>query len=113
MKRWFDGIVILGLAIYAAPFGWQLFTSLRPDAELLGPGWWTGRLTLAHYRNVRGESLLRRALWNSAACSGSSPAASKSNAVEERRRFPAALRALGAWGPCRGPHSDRISAQWR
>src|SRR5438552_16601970 len=27
--------------------------------------------------------------------------------IEERPGFPGALRRLGVWGPCRGPHVDR------
>src|SRR5439155_17080170 len=27
--------------------------------------------------------------------------------IEERPGFPGALRTLGGWGPCRGPHVDR------
>jgi trehalose/maltose transport system permease protein len=61
-----DWLVIGGLALYAAPFGWQLLTSLRPDADLLQPGFWSGALTAAHYRNVFVASPLPRALVNSA-----------------------------------------------
>ena len=67
MKRWLERLVLLALVGYATPIIWQALTSLRPDSELLlQPAAWTGRLTLAHYRNVFAESLLPRALWNSA-----------------------------------------------
>ncbi|HEY7653571.1 MAG TPA: carbohydrate ABC transporter permease [Methylomirabilota bacterium] len=61
-----DALVLLGLALYAAPFFWQALTSLRPDAELLPLArLWPSRLTLAHYDVVFRQSLMPRALLNS------------------------------------------------
>jgi len=61
-----DALVLLGLALYAAPFFWQALTSLRPDAELLPLAHlWPSRLTLAHYEVVFRQSLMPRALVNS------------------------------------------------
>jgi multiple sugar transport system permease protein len=61
-----DGAVIVGLALYAAPFFWQALTSLRPDAELLPlTSLWPSRLTIVHYAAVLRESLMPRALLNS------------------------------------------------
>jgi multiple sugar transport system permease protein len=61
-----DALVLLGLAVYAAPFFWQALTSLRPDAELLPLAHlWPSRLTLAHYDVVFRQSLMPRALVNS------------------------------------------------
>jgi multiple sugar transport system permease protein len=61
-----DALVLLGLALYAAPFFWQALTSLRPDAELLPLAQlWPSRLTLAHYDVVFRQSLMPRALVNS------------------------------------------------
>lgn len=64
--RWRDGAVLCLLAAYAAPYAWQLLTSLRPEAELLlVPPLLPSRLTLEHYRVVFGQSLLPHALYNS------------------------------------------------
>ena len=30
-----DAAVLLGLAVYALPFFWQVLTSLKPEAELM------------------------------------------------------------------------------
>jgi len=61
-----DGLVLLALAVYAAPFFWQTLTSLRPDAELLPlTRLVPSRLTLAHYQVVFDQSLMPRALVNS------------------------------------------------
>lgn len=61
-----DALVLLGLALYAAPFFWQALTSLRPDAELLPLAHlWPSRLTLVHYDVVFRQSLMPRALVNS------------------------------------------------
>ena len=61
-----DGLVLLALAVYAAPFFWQAMTSLRPDTELLPlTHLWPSRLTLAHYDVVFRQSLMPRALVNS------------------------------------------------
>lgn len=61
-----DGLVVLGLAVYAAPFFWQVLTSLRPDPELLPlTHLWPSHLTLVHYDVVLGRSLMGRALGNS------------------------------------------------
>ncbi len=66
MKRVGDVLVLLALAIYAAPVLWEVRTSLTPDARLLDPsGWWPIDVTLAHYRAVLTQSPLPRALWNS------------------------------------------------
>ena len=61
-----DGAVLLALVAYAAPFFWQLLTSLKPEAELLVlPPLLPTRLTLVHYVAVLEESLIPRALLNS------------------------------------------------
>lgn len=61
-----DGLVLLLLAAYAAPFFWQLLTSFKPESELLAlPPLWPTRPTLAHYAVVLGQSPLPRALVNS------------------------------------------------
>jgi ABC-type glycerol-3-phosphate transport system permease component len=61
-----DGLVLLLLVAYAAPFFWQLLTSFKPETELLVlPPLWPTRPTLAHYAVVLRESLLPRALLNS------------------------------------------------
>jgi len=66
-----DLVVVLALALYAAPFFWQLLTSLKPEAELLRiPPVLPSRLTLEHYRVVFGQSLLPRALVNSLGIAG-------------------------------------------
>lgn len=68
MRRWADALVLAALAVYAAPVGWQLLTSLAPDAALLEPARWRlADLTLAHYRVVVAQSPLPRALANSLA----------------------------------------------
>ena len=61
-----DLLVLVALAAYAAPFFWQLLTSLKPEGELLRvPPLLPSRLTLAHYRVVLEQSLIPRALVNS------------------------------------------------
>ena len=58
-----DGLVLVALALYAAPFFWQALTSLRPDAELLPlTHLWPSRLTLVHYDAVLRQSMMPRAL---------------------------------------------------
>jgi multiple sugar transport system permease protein len=67
MRRLGDVAVVAALAIYAAPIGWQLLTSLTPEAALLDLGHaWPSRLTLAHYHAVLTASPMPRALLNSA-----------------------------------------------
>ncbi len=62
-----DVAVLLLLTVYAIPFFWQLLTSFKPEAELLRlPPLLPSRLTLAHYQVVFEQSLLPRALANSA-----------------------------------------------
>lgn len=61
-----DVAVLLLLAVWAAPYFWQLRTSFTPDVELLA----TARVlpatpTLAHYRAVVEKSVMPRALGNS------------------------------------------------
>lgn len=66
MKRLRDALLLLAFAAWAAPVGWQVLTSLTPDAELLDPRrWWPSQPTLAHYRVVVAASPLPRALANS------------------------------------------------
>ena len=61
-----DGAVLAALALYAAPFFWQVLTSLRPEGELLRlPPLLPSTLTLEHYRVVFSQSPLPRALLNS------------------------------------------------
>ncbi len=61
-----DALVLLALAVYAAPFFWQALTSLRPDSELLPlTHLWPSRLTLAHFDVVFRQSLIPRAIVNS------------------------------------------------
>jgi len=63
-----DGVVLVALALYAAPFFWQLLTSFKPEAELLRlPPLLPTYLTTEHYRVVLQQSALPRALANSAA----------------------------------------------
>jgi len=63
---WRGGLVLGALALYAAPFFWQLLTSVRPEAELLQvPPFLPSRPTLEHYRVVLWQSGLPRALANS------------------------------------------------
>lgn len=67
MRRLRDVAVLALLVIYAAPFGWQVLTSVTPDAELLDlTRWVPSHLTLAHYGAVLERSPLPRALINSA-----------------------------------------------
>jgi multiple sugar transport system permease protein len=66
VRRLRDALLVLAVALYAAPAGWQLLTSVTPDAELLAPSrWWPAAPTLDHYRAVLGQSPLPRALANS------------------------------------------------
>ena len=61
-----DGVVLVGLALYAAPFFWQVLTSFKPEAELLRlPPLLPSHVTLAHYRVVLEQSPVPRALGNS------------------------------------------------
>jgi multiple sugar transport system permease protein len=61
-----DLVVLALLALYAAPFLWQLLTSFKPESELLRvPPLWPSRLTLEHYRVVFAQSAMPRALVNS------------------------------------------------
>ena len=61
-----DTLVLIALAGYAAPFFWQLLTSLKPEGELLKlPPLLPTELTLVHYRVVLEQSTLPRALLNS------------------------------------------------
>ena len=61
-----DTMVLIALAGYAAPFFWQLLTSLKPEGELLKlPPLLPTELTLVHYRVVLEQSTLPRALLNS------------------------------------------------
>ena len=67
--RWLGhALVLAALAVWVAPVGWHVVTSLTPEAELLDLGaTWPSRLTLEHYRAVVAASPLPRALLNSAA----------------------------------------------
>ena len=66
-----DVLVLALLALYAAPFLWQLLTSFKPEAELLRlPPLLPTRLTAEHYRVVFTQSTLPRALLNSLAVAG-------------------------------------------
>jgi multiple sugar transport system permease protein len=61
-----DAAVLLGLAVYALPFFWQVLTSLKPEAELmLLPPLLPSRLSWEHYQVVLERSLMLRALVNS------------------------------------------------
>ena len=61
-----DAAVLVGLALYALPFFWQVLTSLKPEAELmLLPPLLPSRLTWEHYQVVLERSLMLRALVNS------------------------------------------------
>jgi len=63
-----DVVVLAALIVYAAPFFWQVLTSLKPEADLLRlPPLFPESLTLAHYRVVFQQSPLPRALMNSLA----------------------------------------------
>jgi ABC-type glycerol-3-phosphate transport system permease component len=62
-----DIAVIVALALYALPAGWQVLTSLTPSEALMDLGQaWPARLTLEHYRAVVATSPMPRALLNSA-----------------------------------------------
>jgi ABC-type glycerol-3-phosphate transport system permease component len=59
------GIVLL-MALYALPFGWQFLTSVKPEAELLVlPPILPSRITWDHYRVVLEQSVVPRAVLNS------------------------------------------------
>jgi trehalose/maltose transport system permease protein len=59
------GIVLL-MALYALPFGWQFLTSVKPEAELLVlPPILPSRITWDHYRAVLEQSVVPRAVLNS------------------------------------------------
>jgi multiple sugar transport system permease protein len=61
-----DLAILALLLLYAAPVGWQVLTSLTPDADLLDVArWWPSHLTAAHYHAVLTQSPLPRALLNS------------------------------------------------
>ena len=61
-----DLAVLVLLALYAVPFGWQLLTSFKPELELLHvPPLLPSRLTLVHYEVVFTQSAMPRALANS------------------------------------------------
>ena len=61
-----DAAVLLGLAVYALPFFWQVLTSLKPEAELMRlPPLLPSRLSWEHYQVVLERSLMLRALVNS------------------------------------------------
>ena len=65
LGRWDIGVLLV-LAVWAAPYFWQLRTSFTPDAELLA----TTRVlpsapTLIHYQAVAEKSVMPRALANS------------------------------------------------
>ena len=61
-----DAAVLLGLALYALPFFWQVLTSLKPEAELMRlPPLLPSRLSWEHYQVVLERSLMLRALVNS------------------------------------------------
>ena len=61
-----DALVLVALTAYAAPFFWQLLTSIKPEADQLRlPPLLPARLTLAHYRVVLEQSLMPQALGNS------------------------------------------------
>ena len=65
-RRAADVLVLLALALWAAPFFWQLRTSFTPDVDLLSPGrLWATPPTLVHYRVVLERSPLPAALGNS------------------------------------------------
>ena len=63
-----DVLVLVALVLYAAPFFWQVLTSLKPEADLLRlPPLFPEQLTLEHYRVVFQQSPLPRSLMNSLA----------------------------------------------
>src|SRR5215475_5262896 len=60
-----DGLVLVGFALYATPFLWQLLTAFKPEAELMVlPPLLPTRLTWEHFRAVLGQSVMLRALVN-------------------------------------------------
>ena len=61
-----DIAVLVLLLGYAAPYFWQILTSLKPEAELLSlPPILPTRLTWEHYRAVFEQSMIPRSLVNS------------------------------------------------
>jgi ABC-type glycerol-3-phosphate transport system permease component len=65
-RRLVEALVLLALLLYAAPVGWQLLTSIKPDAEIMDPrAILPSEPTLIHYRAVVTQSPLPRALGNS------------------------------------------------
>jgi multiple sugar transport system permease protein len=66
MSRWLSAFVAAALvAFFLGPFGWQLLTSVWPDAELTQP--WPSHLTLESYRTALGERSIVGAVLNSLA----------------------------------------------
>jgi multiple sugar transport system permease protein len=66
--RIWDIVVLALLGLYAVPYGWQVLTSVKPEAELLRlPPLLPTRFTLEHYQVVFAQSALPRALGNSLA----------------------------------------------
>lgn len=66
-----DAAVLLGLALYAVPFFWQVLTSFKVEHELLRlPPLLPSQVTLAHYRIVLEQSTMPRALVNSLGIAG-------------------------------------------
>ena len=66
--RFWDAMVLALLGLYAIPYGWQVLTSFKPEAELLRlPPLLPTRFTLEHYQVVLAQSALPRALGNSLA----------------------------------------------
>ena len=62
-----DGLVLLGLCLYATPIAWQLLTSLTPSGD---PADALAGLSLVHYRAVFDASPMPRALGNSVGIAG-------------------------------------------
>src|SRR5206468_10875025 len=62
-----DGLVLLGLALYATPIAWQLLTSLSATGD---PADALAGLSLVHYRAVLDASPMPRALGNSVGIAG-------------------------------------------
>jgi len=61
-----DGLMLVGFALYATPFLWQLLTAFKPEAELMVlPPLLPTRLTWEHFRAVLDQSVMLRALVNS------------------------------------------------
>ena len=61
-----DGLLLVGFALYATPFLWQLLTAFKPEAELMVlPPLLPTRLTWEHFRAVLDQSVMLRALVNS------------------------------------------------